>query len=99
MSDNMVPVAQGTIRLLCINDVYCHYPINGQGGYAELATLLNQYRKGYEHNSLFLVNGDILGGSALTEMFKGEWMIDILEYLKTDYACIGMYCSRIRVDT
>jgi len=87
--DSLVPIAQGTIRLLCVNDVYCDYPINRRGGYAELATLLKQYRRPDDPNTLFLVNGDVLGGSALAEMFHGDWVIELLNHLGTDAACIG----------
>lgn len=76
----------GKIRLLIVNDVYAVEPTNKLGGYAELSTLLAKYRT--EH-SLFLLNGDFLGGSAFSSHFEGENIIEILNTMKLDCCVIG----------
>jgi len=76
----------GTLRLLTVNDVYSAGPVAGSGGWAQLSTLLGQYRT---PASLFCVNGDFLGGSALAEHFKGENVVQILNELGTDMVVLG----------
>lgn len=77
---------RGNLRLLTVNDVYTANSIDGTGGWAQLQTLIQKHRT---RNTLLCVNGDFLGGSPLAEHFNGANVIDILNKLKVDLACIG----------
>ena len=88
--DGAACAVEARISILTVNDVYCDYPIHGKGGWANLATMLAEYRERNE-NTLFAVIGDVLGGSALQEMFNGDWVVQVLNELKTDMACLGKY--------
>lgn len=80
------PVPLGTIRILTINDVYAFQPVQGRGGYAEIATLANKYRT---ENSIFTINGDFLGGSSLAEFFQGKCVIEVLNAMDINMCVVG----------
>lgn len=79
-------VSIGKLRVLTINDVYAFQPVQGLGGYAEISTLIQQYRT--DHCLLF-INGDFLGGSPLAEHFQGKCVVEVLDQLGVDYCVIG----------
>ena len=74
------------IRILTINDVYAFEPVQGLGGYAEVSTLIEQYRT---ENCLVMINGDFLGGSSLAEHFKGKCAVEVLDAIGIQYCVIG----------
>eukprot|EP00808_Paulinella_micropora_P009291 g47748.t1 len=77
------------VRLLTVNDVYTiGQHEDGWGGYTTLSPMLAYYR-GQVDNSLFMVNGDFLGGSSLAEHFQGRPSVEVLNQLGTDLTCIG----------
>jgi 2',3'-cyclic-nucleotide 2'-phosphodiesterase (5'-nucleotidase family) len=60
--------------------------VDGMGGWAQLSTMLASHRTA---NSLTLVCGDFLGGSALAEHHKGRNVTALMEHLRTDVVVIG----------
>jgi len=74
------------IRLLSVNDVYTFRDVRGMGGYPAIKTLVDRYRLPH---SLFLVNGDVFGGSQLATAFNGESAADILNAVGCDMMTIG----------
>jgi 5'-nucleotidase/UDP-sugar diphosphatase len=77
-----------TITLLHANDLYEIAPVEGQGGLAELATLLKQERARSAH-SLTTFGGDLISPSVLSGLTKGAQMIDLLNRLGVDIAVLG----------
>ncbi|MBM3223383.1 MAG: bifunctional metallophosphatase/5'-nucleotidase, partial [Candidatus Tectomicrobia bacterium] len=62
LSPRLVAAQSTTLTLLTINDVYEITPVQGQGGLAELMTLLRAERATATHH-LTTVNGDFLSPS------------------------------------
>jgi 2',3'-cyclic-nucleotide 2'-phosphodiesterase (5'-nucleotidase family) len=77
-----------TITFLHTNDNYEIAPVNGQGGFAELATLLEQERAGSEH-TITTFGGDLISPSVLSGLTKGTQMIELMNLLGTDIAVLG----------
>eukprot|EP00030_Apusomonadida_sp_AF-17_P004885 a514189_8.p1 GENE.a514189_8~~a514189_8.p1 ORF type:complete len:590 (+),score=243.79 a514189_8:24-1772(+) len=83
-------VRKSSLRVLMVNDVYSHRPVEGTGGWAELKTMLDEFRsKSPAAHTIFVLPGDFLGGSTLAESFRGANVIEVLAYLGTDYVCLG----------
>jgi len=76
----------GEVRLLSVNDIYSPRAVDGLGGWPLLSSLLKRYRT---PNSLTLVCGDFLGGSALAEHYKGQNVTKLMDHLRTDIVGIG----------
>jgi len=74
------------LQILAANDIYTFRDVNGIGGYSTLKSLVNQHRKPY---SVFVINGDVLGGSQLAETFKGESVISVLNAMQPDIVAVG----------
>lgn len=79
-------VSKAALRILTVNDVYSMGPLSGLGGWAELSSMVEKYRT---PNSLFILNGDFLGGNSTAAKFKGSNIIEILNTLKFDYVVTG----------
>jgi 5'-nucleotidase / UDP-sugar diphosphatase len=77
-----------TITFLHTNDVYEIAPVGGQGGLAELGTLLKQERARSEH-SVTTFGGDLISPSVLSGLTKGTQMIDLMGRLGVDIAVLG----------
>ncbi len=77
-----------TVTLLHINDVYEIAPIKGQGGLAELMTLLRQERAQHA-NTITTVGGDFLSPSVLSGITKGAQMIELFGALGVDLVSFG----------
>ena len=90
-----VNVEKVNVRLLTVNDVYTYLPSENDGGFLQLGTLLKRYRaddsgSGKDReNTMFICQGDFLGGSALSERFAGSPAIEVLNALRTDLVVIG----------
>lgn len=85
------PSAMGqsaTLTLLTVNDVYEVAPVQGQGGLAELMTLLRAERATATHH-LTTVNGDFLSPSLMSAMFKGAQMVALFNALGVDVVVFG----------
>lgn len=77
-----------TIRILHFNDVYDlqeadHEPI---GGVARFKTAIEQFRT---PNTLVLFSGDAFSPSLLSNIHQGQQMIQPLNALGIDVACLG----------
>ncbi len=91
--------AQGTtLTIFTINDIYEVLPHNGQGGLAELATILKQERETADHY-LTTVNGDFLSPSLISGVVKGAQMIDIMNRLEVDVVVFGNHEFDFGIDT
>ncbi len=77
-----------TLTLLTVNDVYEIAPVQGQGGLAELMTLLRAERATATHH-LTTVNGDFLSPSLMSSMFKGAQMVALFNALRVDMVVFG----------
>src|SRR6266851_7794748 len=72
-----------TLTLLTVNDVYEVAPVQGQGGLAELLTLLRAERATATHH-LTTVNGDFLSPSLMSSLFRGAHMVALFNALGVD---------------
>ncbi len=77
-----------TVTLLHINDVYEIAPVKGQGGLAELMTLLRQERAQHA-NTITTVGGDFLSPSVLSGITKGAQMVELFGALGVDLVTFG----------
>jgi 5'-nucleotidase/UDP-sugar diphosphatase len=77
-----------TLTLLTMNDVYEITPVQGQGGLAELMTLLRAERATATHH-LTTVNGDFLSPSLMSALFKGAQMVALFNALGVDVVTFG----------
>jgi 2',3'-cyclic-nucleotide 2'-phosphodiesterase (5'-nucleotidase family) len=77
-----------TITFLHTNDVYEISPQDGQGGLAELMTLLKQQRAGAGHN-ITTFGGDLISPSVLSGLTQGTQMIELYNLLGNDIAVLG----------
>jgi 5'-nucleotidase / UDP-sugar diphosphatase len=76
------------VTLLHVNDVYEISPVKGQGGLAELMTLLRHERR--EHaNTITTVSGDFLSPSILSGITKGAQMVTLFNALGVDLVTFG----------
>src|SRR5215470_19678274 len=77
-----------TLTLLTVNDVYEIAPVQGQGGLAELMTLLRAERATATHH-LTAVSGDFLSPSLMSSLFKGAQMLALFNALGVDVVVFG----------
>jgi 5'-nucleotidase/UDP-sugar diphosphatase len=77
-----------TLTLLTVNDVYEITPVQGQGGLAELMTLLRAERATATHH-LTTVNGDFLSPSVMSALLKGAQMVVLFNMLGVDAVVFG----------
>jgi 2',3'-cyclic-nucleotide 2'-phosphodiesterase (5'-nucleotidase family) len=77
-----------TLTLLTVNDVYEITPVQGQGGLAELMTLLRAERATATHH-LTTVNGDFLSPSIMSALLKGTQMVALFNSLGIDVVVFG----------
>lgn len=76
------------LRLLHLNDVYEISPRDGQGGIAEVLTLIKQERAGGQA-TLVTFGGDLLSPSVLSGLTKGAQMVEMLNAIGTNVAVLG----------
>jgi 5'-nucleotidase/UDP-sugar diphosphatase len=77
-----------TLTLLHFNDIYEITPAGGQGGLAELMTLLRRERAEHK-NTLTTVAGDFLSPSILSGITKGAQMVDLFNAIGVDLVSFG----------
>ncbi len=77
-----------SLTLLHTNDLYQISPSGGQGGIAELMTVLQQERAA-NPNTITTFGGDVLSPSVLSGLTKGEQMIDLFNAIGMDVAVFG----------
>ena len=76
------------ITFLHTNDVYEISPKRGQGGFAELMTLLKAERAAAQH-SITTFGGDLISPSVMSGLTKGTQMIELMNAVGTDVAVPG----------
>lgn len=76
------------ITFLHINDVYEISPKDGQGGFAELMTLLRRERAVADF-SITTFGGDLISPSLLSGLTKGSHMVELMNLIETDVAVAG----------
>jgi 2',3'-cyclic-nucleotide 2'-phosphodiesterase (5'-nucleotidase family) len=76
------------ITFLHTNDVYEISPKKGQGGLAELMTLLEAERAAADH-AITTFGGDLISPSILSGLLDGAQMIELFNALKVDVAVPG----------
>jgi 2',3'-cyclic-nucleotide 2'-phosphodiesterase (5'-nucleotidase family) len=82
-------VAESTkITFLHVNDVYEISPKRGQGGIAELMTLLRQERAAADH-SFTTLGGDLISPSVMSGLTKGTQMVELMNAIGLDVAVPG----------
>jgi len=77
-----------SVTLLHVNDVYEISPVKGQGGLAELMTLLRQERQQHK-DTITVVSGDFLSPSILSGITKGAQMVELFGALGVDLVTFG----------
>lgn len=76
------------ITFLHVNDVYEISAKRGQGGFAELMTLLRAERKAADH-SVTTLGGDLLSPSVMSGLTKGKQMVALMNAIGLDVAVPG----------
>ncbi len=85
----LVAAAEPTkITFLHVNDLYEIAPKRGQGGFAELMTLLRQERAAAEI-SITTFGGDLISPSVMSGLTKGTQMVELMNAIGTDVAVPG----------
>ena len=76
------------VTFLHTNDVYEISPSGGQGGLAELMTLIRKERAASEH-AITTFGGDLISPSVMSGLTKGAQMIDVMNAIGVDVAVPG----------
>ncbi|MBT3359091.1 MAG: bifunctional metallophosphatase/5'-nucleotidase [Rhodospirillales bacterium] len=76
------------VTFLHTNDVYEISPSGGQGGLAELMTLLRKERAAADH-AITTFGGDLISPSVMSGLTKGAQMIDVFNAIGVDVAVPG----------
>lgn len=76
------------ITFLHVNDIYEIAPKDGQGGLAELMTLLRSERASAA-DTVTTFGGDLISPSVLSSITKGKAMVDLMNALGVDVAVLG----------
>jgi len=76
------------ITFLHVNDVYEVSPVYGQGGFAELMTLLERERS-LAKNTITTFGGDLISPSFLSSITKGTQMVALMNAIDLDIAVAG----------
>ncbi|UCH75175.1 MAG: 5'-nucleotidase C-terminal domain-containing protein [Rhodospirillales bacterium] len=76
------------ITFLHVNDVYEISPKRGQGGFAELMSLLKAERAAAQH-SITTFGGDLISPSVMSGLTKGTQMIELMNAVGVDVAVPG----------
>ena len=78
-----------TLTILHLNDLHAHItPENGHGGFAYLAAAIKSQRAGC-HDCILLDAGDLVQGSPVSTIFRGEPIYQLANLLGFDAACLG----------
>ena len=98
-----VPSPSNEITIIHFNDVYQVAGVfeHGvrKGGMSRAAYVIEQARKRNPHRTFVVFAGDLLSPSVLSDLFEGEQMVDILNYLNLTAASLGNHEFDFGVDT
>jgi len=78
-----------SLTILHLNDLHAHIsPANGHGGFAYLAAIIKHERDGCV-DCILLNAGDLVQGSPVSTIFRGEPIYQLANLLGFDAACLG----------
>ncbi|HVN04658.1 MAG TPA: bifunctional UDP-sugar hydrolase/5'-nucleotidase [Bryobacteraceae bacterium] len=78
-----------SLTILHLNDLHAHIsPANGHGGFAYLAAIIKHERDGCL-DCILLNGGDLVQGSPVSTIFRGEPIYQLANLLGFDAACLG----------
>ena len=78
-----------SLTILHLNDLHAHIsPANGHGGFAYLAAIIKLERDGCV-DCILLNGGDLVQGSPVSTIFRGEPIYQLANLLGFDAACLG----------
>jgi len=77
-----------TLRIILTGDLYELPADKGRGGYAKLASVVQQEKAGSKH-SIFVHVGDAYSPSLLSTMDKGKSAVEMLNAVGVDYMVLG----------
>jgi 5'-nucleotidase / UDP-sugar diphosphatase len=78
-----------TLTILHLNDLHAHIsPENGRGGFAYLATVIERERANCV-DCILLNAGDLVQGSPVSTIFRGDPIYQLANLLGFDAACLG----------
>jgi 2',3'-cyclic-nucleotide 2'-phosphodiesterase (5'-nucleotidase family) len=78
-----------TLTILHLNDLHAHIsPENGRGGFAYLATAIERERA-HCVDCILLNAGDLVQGSPVSTIFRGDPIYQLANLLGFDAACLG----------
>jgi len=78
-----------TLTILHLNDLHAHIsPENGRGGFAYLATVIQRERANCA-DCILLNAGDLVQGSPVSTIFRGEPIYQLANLFGFDAACLG----------
>ncbi len=88
VAGGLAVAAPTKITFLHTNDVYEISPSGGEGGLAEVMTLIRAEREASEH-SITTFGGDLISPSVMSGLTKGAQMIEIMNAIGVDVAVPG----------
>jgi 5'-nucleotidase/UDP-sugar diphosphatase len=78
-----------TLTILHLNDLHAHIsPENGRGGFAYLATVIERERA-HCVDCILLNAGDLVQGSPVSTIFRGDPIYQLANLMGFDAACLG----------
>ncbi len=86
------------LTILYTNDLHAHLqprqlneisPTSKIGGFANIATLVKNEKKANPDNTVYFDAGDFFTGPYISTLTNGEAVIDVMNHLGIDAACIG----------
>ncbi|MGA2739192.1 MAG: bifunctional UDP-sugar hydrolase/5'-nucleotidase [Bryobacteraceae bacterium] len=78
-----------TLTILHLNDLHAHTtPENGRGGFAYLATVI-QHERAHCADCILLNAGDLVQGSPVSTIFRGDPIYQLANLFGFDAACLG----------
>lgn len=86
------------LTILYTNDLHAHFdPLKTAwisetrkvGGFANIATLVKKEKKEHPEKTVYFDAGDFFTGPYLSSLTKGEAVIDVMNSMSIDAACIG----------
>jgi len=102
-SQKVVPALPNEVTIIHFNDVYqvagvLEHGVR-KGGMSRAAYVIEQARKRNPDRTFVVFAGDLLSPSVLSDLFEGEQMVDILNYLNLTAASLGNHEFDFGVDT